>query len=167
MISLTEKIALLEVVAARFFAYITSLPTNVRPDDKNRTGIHVFVGYLGTRNIIQFSISQPSDAAKIFAIEKAVRTHTYQEYSSANSQDEKQCQFPGCVAVDTPDGKLYASISGLKGDEDATGSLAILTTLLNKDVDEIMAYITQSGGQLPDDLSDLSSYMSIALREVI
>ncbi len=62
--------------AENLFDDLIALPKDIRPDDKERTGVKILIREIGTRNIIFESIGKPSEASQFFAIEKAVRSET-------------------------------------------------------------------------------------------
>ena len=72
MIDLSVRRQEITDVATEMFQKFINLPKDVRPDDKERSGIQVLVWQPGTRNLVLTSVKEPSEAARFFAIEKAV-----------------------------------------------------------------------------------------------
>ena len=153
MIDLNERRQDIIAVATKLFEKFVNMPKDVRPDDKERTGIQVLVWEPGTRNLVMASIKEPSEAAKFFAVEKAVRSHTLDHCSSANSADPSKMKFPGSVSVKFvhPGGIsrsiLVASVSGLKSEEDVAISVAILAKIFGSSFVEACEHVA---GELPD-----------------
>ena len=145
-------------VAKDWFEAITKLPKNIRPDDKERTGIQVLVREPGTRNLIYFSVFEPSEAAKFFSIEKAVRSHILGDYSSENSGNSGQMQFPGSITVRIQGVEIQASVSGLKAEEDVVVSVMILAGIFNLSPALLCKEVLESGGKLPASFFDKKSY---------
>jgi hypothetical protein len=158
MINLDEKRQEIIAAATEVFEMFVGMPKNVRPDDKERTGIQVFVWEPGTRNLVMVSVKEPSEAAKFFSIEKAVRSHVMSDMSSGNSANPPAMQFAGSISVfldDLPghkneEGILRASTSGLTADEDAATSAAVLAKVTGASFLEICNSVNYFGGELPD-----------------
>lgn len=159
MIDLNSKRQDIIAVATEVFEKFVSMPKNVRTDDKERTGIQVLVWEPGTRNLVMISIKEPSEAARFFAVEKAVRTHVNGDSSSANSADTPGMQFAGSLGIfwDELSGHegedeifLFASTSGLKAEEDVAVSAAVLSKIAGVPFVEICDQVRSYGGQLPD-----------------
>jgi hypothetical protein len=158
MIDLNSKRPQIIAVATELYKKFTSMPESVRHDDKVRTGIQVLVWEPGTRNMVMVSIEEPSEAARFFAVEKAVRSHVLSDMSSGNSADPDSMQFPGSLSVfldelrghEGESGILRASTSGLTGEEDAATSAAVLATVTEVSFSEICDNVNESFGDLPD-----------------
>src|SRR6056297_2452844 len=101
MIDLNEKRQDIIAVATELFEKFVNMPKNVRPDNKERTGIQVLVWQPGTRNFLMVSVGEPSEAARFFAVEKAVRSLQNGDVSSGNSADPDIMQFSGSVSIFT------------------------------------------------------------------
>lgn len=158
MIDLNEKRQDIIAVATEVFEKFVNMPKSVRPDDKERTGIQVLVWEPGTRNLVMVSIKEPSEAARFFAIEKAVRSHILTDMSSGNSEDSSAMQFAGSLSVfldespgneDKEDMLLISSTSGLTAEEDAAISAAVLAKVTGKSFIEICESVDLYGGNLP------------------
>lgn len=158
MINLNEKRQDIITVAIELFEKFVNMPKDVRPDDKERTGIQILVWEPGTRNLVLDSVREPSEAARFFAIEKAVRSHVLSDMSSGNSAHPPTMQFAGSVGVFLDDilgieyeGRiLRASISGLTAEEDAAISVAIIAKITEKSFSEICDLVFVFNGDLPD-----------------
>jgi hypothetical protein len=158
MIDLNEKRQDIIAVATELFEKFVSMPWDVRSDNKERTGIQVLVWEPGTRNLVMVSIKEPSEAARFFAVEKAVRSIQYGHMSSENSADPDIMQFPGSVSIfpnnfsgiDEEEGTLTASVSGLKAEEDVAISVAILAKIVKSPFYLVCEKIIQHDGALPD-----------------
>ena len=158
MIDLNSKRQDIIDVATKIFEKFTSMPKSVRPDDKERTGIQVLVWEPGTRNMVMVSIGEPSEAARFFAVEKAVRSHILSDMSSGNSAHPDSMQFPGSLSVflnelrghEGESGILRSSTSGLTGEEDAAISAASLSTATEVSFSEICDNVNEFFGDLPD-----------------
>ena len=71
--NLAERKEELTALAEELFKKIIALPKEVRGDMKERTGICVLFWVPRSRNLMIIEIGKPSEAARFFAIEKAVR----------------------------------------------------------------------------------------------
>lgn len=156
MIDLNSKRQDIIAVATEMFEKFVGMPKSVRPDDKERTGIQVLVWEPGTRNLVMASIKEPSEAAKFFVVEKAVRSHVNGHSSSANSEVITELQFAGSLSVlldelsgHEDDVYLLASTSGLTAEEDVAVSVAILSKIMGATFAEICDSVREYGGQLP------------------
>ncbi|HBA36858.1 TPA: hypothetical protein DCZ15_03210 [Candidatus Falkowbacteria bacterium] len=158
MIDLNEKRQDIIAVATEVFEKFVSMPKSVRPDDKERTGIQVLVWEPGTRNLVMVSIKEPSEAARFFAIEKAVRSHILSNMSSADSAHPSTMEFPGSLSIfldelsghEDEEGLLRASTSGLTAEEeDAAVSAAVLAKVTGNSFVEICDNVNSYGGRLP------------------
>lgn len=155
---LNEKRQDIISVATEVFEKFVGMPKDVRPDDKERTGIQVLVWEPGTRNLVMVSIKEPSEAARFFAVEKAVRSHVLSDMSSDNSAHPPTMQFAGSLSVfinELPrsgggEGILRASTSGLTAEEDAAVSAAVLAKVTGNSFVEICDSVNDFGGELPD-----------------
>lgn len=130
-IKLSEKKALAIIIAALAYYKITKLPKSIRPDDKERTGIQIFVRVPGTRNLIYFPISEPSEAAKVFSIEKAIRSAILNNATSEESADPSIMQYAGSVTICLDGVEYQVSVSGLKAEEDVAVAVIVLSKILN------------------------------------
>ncbi|PKM91293.1 hypothetical protein CVU82_01695 [Candidatus Falkowbacteria bacterium HGW-Falkowbacteria-1] len=160
MINLDERRLDIISVATKAFEIITRIPNDVRKDDKERTGIQVLVRQPGTRNLVFVSIKEPSEAAKFFSAEKAVRSDLRFEMTSQESEDPKKLQFPGSVMIEVEDGHfLQASISGLQSEEDVAVAIAILSSLLSTIPSDLCERIRAQGGELPSCFEEEGHYL--------
>jgi NCAIR mutase (PurE)-related protein len=145
-------------VATELFEKFVNMPKDVRPDDKERTGIQVLVWEPGTRNLVIVSIKEPSEAAKFFSVEKAVRSHVLSDMSSQNSANPPTMEFAGSLSVfidelpgdENGAGILRASTSGLTAEEEAAVSASVLARITGKSFVEICDSVRDFGGDLPD-----------------
>lgn len=150
----------LTILAKELFKKIIRLPKEIRPDDKKRTGIQVFLREIGTDNLIILPIFKPSERAQFFSIEKAVRSATLKQVASQNSEDPDQFQYAGSITVTLKDGtKIQASTSGLKAPEDVAISIIVLAYAVQWSVQYVIKNIRNNGGILPDFLSDQQHYL--------
>ncbi|QQG52748.1 MAG: hypothetical protein HY931_00755 [Candidatus Falkowbacteria bacterium] len=157
MIDLNEKRQAIIAVATEMFNKFVSMPPELRSDDKPRTGIKVLVWEPGTRNLILFSVAEPSEAAQFFVVEKAVRSHILSDMSSQNSEHEPSLQYMGSLSVflDELEGRadkkgiLLASTSGLKGEEDAAISASVLAEAADASFQDICDNVASNFGKLP------------------
>jgi len=157
MIDLNSKRQEIVAVATEVFEKFVNMPKSVRPDDKERTGIQVLVWEPGTRNLVMVSIKEPSEAARFFAVEKAVRSHIFLDMSSENSAHPRMMQFAGSLSVflkklpghEAEEGILRASTSGLTAEEDAATSAAVLAKILKVSFLEICNSVNSFDGDLP------------------
>mgnify|MGYP000848891163 CR=1 FL=1 len=154
---LNEKRQDIISVATEMFEKFVNMPKSVRPDDKERTGIQVIVWEPGTRNLVMVSIKEPSEAARFFAVEKAVRSHILSDMSSGNSEDVATMQFSGSLSVflnelpghEDNEGLLRASTSGLTAEEDAAVSAAVLAKVTGSSFVQICDNVDEHWGKLP------------------
>jgi hypothetical protein len=157
------------ITAQKYFHAITSFPPDIRPDQKLRTGLFVFLREPeppeGRRNQISIPIFRPSEDAKIFAVEKAVRSWTLGDYSSQNSADPTKLRFPGCITVEINRQIVQVSCSGLDSPEDVGGSVIILAKLFKVKPKEICDNVQVHGGQLPEEFLDKYSYLNWLIKK--
>ncbi|MDD2680986.1 MAG: hypothetical protein PHE20_02655 [Patescibacteria group bacterium] len=159
MINLDERRQEIVGVATKLFKKFVSMPKDVRPDDKERTGIQVIVWEPGTRNLVMGSIEEPSEAARFFAIEKAVRSHMLSDMSSGNSANPDSMEFAGSVSIfyshpekkgeKLQEGILRVSTSGLTAEEDVAVSVSIIARIIGCSFAETCQYIQACNGKLP------------------
>lgn len=149
-IDLQEKRqGLVELLTKSFFELIT-LPKEVRPDEKERTGIQVLIREPDTRNLLFFSIGIPSEAAIFFSGEKAVRSHIKGDFSSQNSADPKKMEYAGSVTMAIGGTTIQASASGMKAEEDVALMIRALAYIFNVDTKDVCCHIEVNKGRLPD-----------------
>ncbi len=156
MIDLNEKRQDIIAVATELFEKFVNMPKDVRPDDKERTGIQVLVWEPGTRNLVMVSVKEPSEAARFFAVEKAVRSETLNGASSGDSPDFDKMKFPGSISIllnDVPGSsdfmKIVASTSGLKPDEDVAVSAAVIAQIIEEPFVKVCDNVHLNEGRLP------------------
>ena len=153
----------LEIIttADHWFDRITSLPTSVRKDEKERTGIQVLVREPDTRNLVFVSIRNPSEAAQFFAAEKAVRSHLYHQSTSGNSALPEKMAFSGSVTCFDDHGstQVQASCSGLLSEEDVMVGIMELATVFKTSPNRVCDRVTKIGGVLPDVFYDHNHYL--------
>jgi len=175
-INLSEKRELIQKLGKELFDRITKIPTEVRTDDKPRTGIQIIARELRTRNIVMESIYEPSEAARFFAVEKTVRTECFCDKTSQESQISEQMRFAGNVSIYYYDTELeiHVSVSGLKAEEDVLIAIIILSRVIEKTVDEVIDHYKKYAKSrnkysiskyLPDQLFDENNYLNAVLEE--
>jgi len=142
--------AQLVALATELFDYITGLPKEIRPDDKERTGIQIFLREVGTRNLVFASIHNPSEAAQSFSVEKAIRSEALQDFSSQNSEDPNSMRFRGSLSILFHHSLMQSSTSGLTGDEDTVVSLRLLSFVTNISSDFLIEHIIKNEGEIPE-----------------
>lgn len=153
------------------FRTITTLPVDIRPDDKQRTGVQTLIRELSpsnvsTRNIVVFSVRQPSEAAQFFVHEKAVRSALYGDAASQNTADDEKFQFAGCITFTLPDGrKIQVSTSGLKEEEDVFVSIILLAYILNFTIKKVIGNVLENGGKLPEFITKPSHYLFNLMKD--
>lgn len=148
------------MIAEGLFEKITSLPKSIRDDDKERTGLMIFLREVGTDNILMIPIKDPSQAAEFFVVEKAVRSATLSHAASQNSEDPKRMQFAGSITITLEDGrKFQASTSGIKSPEDVGVSIVVLAYAVQWTTRNVIDNVLENGGKLPSFLSDQKHYM--------
>ena len=135
--------------ATFWFEQLLKLPNDIRNDDKDRTGIQVFIWEPGTRNFIYFPVGEPSEAARVFAIEKAVRSNVLGDASSQNSQDVSKLRFSGSVTININGVTIVASVSGLQSHEDVFVAIQVLAKLSDETTTSICLSIVDQDGELP------------------
>ncbi len=140
--------------AEKLFDKLIYLPKDVRPDDKERTGIKILIREIGTRNIFLRSIAKPSEAAQFFAIEKAVRSETLGHATSQNSEDPEKMKYAGSVTAFN----YQVSVSGLKADEDVFIAIAVMAKFLDESIESVIFDIEEKGGLLPEWCSKKNFY---------
>lgn len=147
--NLEEKKERVHKTATFWFEQLLKLPNDIRNDDKERTGIQVFAWEPGTRNFIYFPVGNPSEAAQIFSVEKAVRSYVLGDASSQNSQDIAKLRFPGSVTIIINGITIIVSVSGLQSHEDVFIAIQILAGIFNKTTASICLSIVEQEGELP------------------
>lgn len=146
-------------MATNGFNTLKNLPKEIRKDDKERTGIQVLVREPGTRNLIFFSVGNPSEHAMFFAAEKAVRSHIHGDSASQNSSNPEKMEFAGSVSVCIDGICLQVSVSGMRAEEDVAIAITILSHLFSVLPKKICLQIEMSGGRLPDCFSYPRHYL--------
>lgn len=157
-IDLDSKRKLITETASKYFHLITALPRSVRTDEKERTGVQVLVIEPGTRNLVMVSVKNPSEAARFFAVEKAVRSEALGDASSLNSADGEKMRFAGSVTVYINEMKVQASVSGLKAEEDVVIAIRILAAIFDIMPKAIISNIKKNGGKLPSEFAVKNHY---------
>jgi len=152
-------------IACDFFNLFNLIPQEIRGDSKKRTGIHFFITEPGTRNFISNSVGRPSEAARIFAIEKATRMGLLGDYSSQNSENIELMRFRGALTVEIEGIKIQASVSGLQSDEDAFTAVKILAYIFNISDAKVCKIVKKHGGILPESFNKKNHYLYIDLGE--
>lgn len=158
-ISLQEERAEILAVARTWFNKILALPADVREDNKPRTGIQILVRVPGTRNLVYDSVAEPSEAAKVFVVEKAVRSEVLEQNTSAASQDEDLCRYPGSLTILYRGVNIQVSISGLKSEEDVLIGVMILSYLCQLSPAQVCATLLEQDADLPDAAYDAEHYL--------
>ncbi len=143
--NLNNRMSLLDFVK-ELYNNLTTLPKDVRYDDKVRTGIRILIREIGTSNIILESIGMPSEAAQFYAIEKAVRSETLCQVASQNSANAEKKKFAGSITVFN----YQVSVSGLSADEDVFISIVVMAKILGKNIEFVISEIERNGGLLPE-----------------
>ena len=153
-------------LATELFDDIIDIPS--RDDDKTRHGIQILVREVGNEkeNSIFESIYEPSEHAKFFAAEKAVRSAIYDDYTSQNSADTDLMQYAGCVMVTMNGSKYQASVSGLKSEEDVFIAVYLLAYVLDLTVHYVLSHIRENRGILPNEFSDGEHYLHKMITQV-
>lgn len=164
-INVVKKRMLIHLIGTQIFDYLTSLPKDIRPDNKERTGIRILVRVPGTRNIVGVSIHHPSEAARIFAIEKSVRTDLYDDITSQDSEDEESMKFRGCVSMKINYEVFHSSVSGLVGSEDVAIAIIVMAISTDHTVSQVIINIKNRGGKLPAEIFQPNHYLYKLLNE--
>ena len=165
--SLVEQRIQIISLAASLFNKITSLPKEVRADDKERKGIQIFMRRIGTRDLIFASVYEPSEAAQFFSVEKAVRSEILEDYASQNSENPNQMRFAGSITVDCfEDASIQSSVSGLKPEEDVLISIVLMAFVLNEPVHYVVQSLLVYGGKLPECFFEEGHYLNKILEDL-
>jgi hypothetical protein len=147
--NLLEKKESAILTATFWFKELMKLSNEIRNDDKERTGIQVFAWEPGTRNFIYFPVGEPSEAAQIFSVEKAVRSYVLGDAASQNSQNISISRFPGSVTVIINGVTILVSVSGLQSHEDVFVAIQVLSGIFNETTASICLNVVEKGGRLP------------------
>lgn len=158
-INVESKSRAITYLGNKLFVYITTLPKDIRPDKTQRTGVQLFMRVLGTRNQSSVSVKKPSKDAKIFAIEKSVRTETHAHKTSLDSEDVENMKFGGCIGFYIGDEEFHVSCSGLTAQEDTVISIIILSQIAGVFINDILDEIIRDGGKLPDEIFQEGHYL--------
>lgn len=155
-----------ELIAFGEKVYLSIVNAKGRTDDKNRTGISIFLGDPNSRNFIKENCYSPSTDAMHFSSEKVTRMMTLGQASSANSADPENMKFPGAVRIKMEDGTIIAaSGSGLKGEEDALHSIIMLAYAIGWTVQAVWDNIISYGGYLPMEILYDDCYLNALLLQ--
>jgi len=157
--NILEKKAVLYNTAKELFFRLLVLPNESRYATKEITGMTVLVREIGTRNLVYFTIGQPSEASKFFVSEKATRSEILGDYASQNSEDPDNLKFAGSITFDVHGKKYQASCSGLKPTEDVFVSITLLSVLFITKTEALIGHLTHKGAKLPDFESTELSYL--------
>ena len=152
-------------IGNKLFDQLISLPQEIRPDKNPPTGIEIFVKIVGTRNQMTVSIKKPSKDAKIFAIEKSVRTEIHAHKTSQDSEDVEHMKFAGCVSFYLDKEELHVSTSGLEAEEDTLVSIIVLSRITGVSIDEIIEEIKRDCGALPKEIFQHGHYLDVMLND--
>ncbi len=175
-IIIEDKRALIQQLGTELFEKIINLPSDIRFDEKPRTGIQIVARETATRNLVMVSIKEPSEAARFFAVEKTVRTESLCHATSGDSQNPDAMQYAGCVIYLPKEEGMFpyhVSVSGLKAEEDVAIALIILSRIIDKSVSEVTENIMMAGegmfnedlGTLPEEIFDKQHYLYKLLQE--
>jgi len=147
-------------VATVIFNEIVNLPKELRPDEKQRTGIAILVREIGTRNLLIIKIHEPSENAQFFSIEKAVRSESFHDYSSQNTENPDRMKFAGSVTVPYDNQTdIQCSVSGLKAEEDTAVAVVLLSFVTGWTKRKVIENIVKKGGALPKCFYDKNHYL--------
>lgn len=163
-INLDEKKTAIVYAGNKLFTYLVKLPQDVRPDKQKRTGIQVFAKIIGTRNQVSLSVKKPSKDAKVFAVEKSVRTECYADKTSWNSRDVNKQRYGGCVSIFLGEYEFHVSVSGLKEEEDVCIAIIIMSKISGIGIDEILHEIKEDGGEMPEGMYQAGHYLNDLLN---
>jgi len=164
-VDLTEKKRDIALLGTDLFNKITGLPESIRTDEKKRTGIQILVREPGTRNLVVVAVFDPSDAARFFSIEKAVRSYIKGDFASQNSENPDDMEFAGSVTACIEGMTIQVSVSGLKAEEDVTVAILVLASIFKVKPRSVIKNIRSNGGMLPRYLSLKSHYLSHILDQ--
>lgn len=167
MINLNDRRQNIIDIASEIFNKI--LLIDGRQDDKVRTGIQILVREVDTRNLVFISMAEPSEAAKFFAIEKAVRSGVLCDATSQDSEDCSRFQFSGSIMLDLANladhpenvGLFQASVSGLKPEEDVLVAMVILAKLFELPFCDLHQNIETNLRALPKVLFTEDHYLNL------
>ncbi|MDR3168749.1 MAG: hypothetical protein LBU27_03160 [Candidatus Peribacteria bacterium] len=144
--NLNEKREEITALATELFQKITSFPYNVGRYEEETTGIVVFCRVYNSNNLITISVGNPSEQTQSFAIEKAVRMVTKNDYRLAMTPDVNfytfsgVTYFPKCSIFGyTLRCGLVCSVLGLELFENATISSILASRLLEIPVKKIIS----------------------------
>ncbi len=129
-------------LAHKLFMEITALPNEVRNDEKERTGMAVFIAPEFCDNFIRFNIGNPSDRAIRYAQRKAESLEGGEFYSTRDFENPEHAMWAGGIATDgwieemknetNPEGLwLCVGVSGLKSEEDEVVAIILAATVLD------------------------------------
>ncbi len=170
-IDLNSKRQEIIALAEQLFHEITGLPPEIRPDEKPRTGIAVLViDPNDQNNMLYFTIGEPSERARYLAVKKAVSSFIYGDVSSQNKENPVKLDFPGSFTfIDEGEGDLdiwtcQASVSGLKGEEDAAIAVRILSLVFDLKPKEVIFNIRDHFGELPKAFRQKDGYLAKILQ---
>jgi len=135
MIDLQAKREEMVGIATALFSQVVEMVSYLPCVQHKRNGIRVLIREVDTRNLILFSVGAPSEAAEMFAVEKAVRAAIHGHLSSGETADADKMQFAGCAGTKHNGQFLQVSVSGLKGPEDCE-DVVVATILLARLIGE-------------------------------
>ncbi|MEI8007924.1 MAG: hypothetical protein WCI00_00250 [bacterium] len=164
-VNFNEQRKFIETLGNQLFDYITGLPKDIRPDDKERTGIQILGRVLRSRNLVMVPIKEPSEAARFFAVEKSVRTESNSDKTSGDSEDVDSLHYQGCVSIYIDDNEIHVSVSGLKAEEDVTVGIIILSGVTDISIAKIIKQIRKDGGVLPKQIFKKGHYLYELLQK--
>lgn len=146
-INLIEQRESLIELATKLFNYATELPYEekwLKSKEKKSRGIQIFVYELKNKdNLVFNSIGEPSDFAKIFAVQQAVKAEILGHHFASRKE-------PGVLSVLYKDTSIWASTAGLMEDENAVISLFLLAKVTDCKPGDMIKYILSNKGELPN-----------------
>jgi hypothetical protein len=136
-------------LAEKLFMEITALPKEVRSDEKERTGISVFIAVKRSDNYIRFNIGTPSDRAIRYAQRKAEMLEFANIYTTRAWENPEKAIWAGGIATEGWIGEkenetnpnqhwLLVGVSGLKSEEDETIAIILIATILKVNPKELL-----------------------------
>lgn len=160
---LKENQLALTMLAHRVFDAFVSMPKNIRPDEKERTGAHIVVTHQD--EFLFVPVYLPSDRAIHYSHEKLVRAGINQHCSSQNTRDIKKKQFAGMLGIagfkgDAFSYVLQVSTSGLKEPEDVAMDIIFIAWFYNMSTSATKKMVASFGAELPEEFDDPNHYIN-------
>ena len=164
--NLRAREAEVKKLAEKLFLEITSLPKEVRGDDKEKTGIAVFIASRYSDNYLRFAIGTPSDRAS--AQVKAEMLEFPDIFTTRARDNPEQAIYAGGISTEgwyddkkneTNPNRLWLNVgvSGLKPEENEVIAIILAATILEVNPREMVDWMIY--GPISEKITQVGHYL--------